>query len=435
MDKKNGDGAGKGRNDNDYLRNWRLLDILADDRERARLYARLRGTAGGVEFPSRDSRQRECDECGLEASRVAPLTGHRRVRLITRRSEIVRILRDDGTRYSNRIYAELGGGSFMLALDPSAGGAHAEQRAAYAACFPHRLQQLIELSHFACQAASVMALKAPDFDLAAFAEQTAVRFCQKLLGYSFRDYTRLERSLQAAYRGLVYQVLGRHFVSDPTAVPAARQALAALLARTSELIDAYATDDEDALKGCKDLALPAGLVPVLKKLGRHGGPMNGEQRAILAVGAAVGTVGNVQAAACIAVKAMFADRRPLAAGGLFEQACKLARQECGNRPTRKFPAWQGLIQNALRDNPPIPFLPRMEVDAQGNALGEVLLALGGGTLEGNLQVDDPLVWGRPNVGTHWCAGEALAWPLIVEIVRQVMLLPALAERLDPRTRR
>ena len=62
---------------------------------------------------------------------------------------------------------------------------------------------------------------------------------------------------------------------------------------------------------------------------------------------------------------------------------------------------------------------------------EVVLALGGGTNHlGAPGGDDPLVWGLPPGGPHNCAGAALAWPLIVEIVRQVMWLPGLAEKLD-----
>ncbi len=166
---------------------------------------------------------------------------------------------------------------------------------------------LVRLSHFAVRAASVMSLRAPEFDLAAFAEQSALRFCQKLMGYALRDFRLLETSLHDAYRGLVYQVFGRHFASDPLAIPLARQGMGKLLKRTSELIDAYALNDEDGLKGCKDRAIPPGMIPSLKRLGDLEGDLNGEQRAIVALGAAVGTVGNVQAAACIAVKAMFDD--------------------------------------------------------------------------------------------------------------------------------
>jgi hypothetical protein len=152
--------------------------------------------------------------------------------------------------------------------------------------------------------------------------------------------------------------------------------------------------------------------------------LNGEQRAVLALGAAVGTVGNVQAAACIAVQYLFADRERL------KQARALARRDDEDGPTEHFDDWKAFIQAALRDNPPIPFLPRLELCPDGK-VREVLLALGGGTRGDPQAGDDPLVWGLPQAAPHWCAGQALAWPLVVAIVRQVMRLPGLAQRLDP----
>jgi hypothetical protein len=314
----------------------------------------------------------------------------------------------------------------MLALDPKAGGsAHADQRAAYRSGFAQTPGEIAELSHLACQAASVMGFRAPDFDLAAYAEQAALRFCQKLLGYSFIDYPLLEGALRKAYHGLVYQVFGRHFVTDPGAIPLARQSLGALLARTSELIDGYAADDEDVLKGCSDRAVPAGMRPVLKLLAQDQLALNGEQRAVIAVGAAVGTVGNVQAAVCIAIKALFAHQDQL------EAACRLAWKEDPSRPTALASQWEGLLRQHLADNPPIPFLPRLRVDSEGRGVEDVLLALGAATRKSAGKQEDPLVWGLPGQAPHWCAGRALAWPLIIEIVRHVMRLPGIAQKLDP----
>lgn len=409
-----------------HARNRLLLQWLSDDGHRATLYRLINDHGGCLGFPSRDTGQREAEGLGPETARPPPVTGHKTVWLVTRRAAIVEALCDDGTRYSNRVYAELGGGNFMLALD--AAEAHKAQRDAYQICFPHDAGLVMQLSRAACEAASVMSLRAADFDLAVFAEQAAVRFCQKLMGYSLRDYTLLEVTIHAAYRGLVYQVLGRHFVSDPLAIPAARQALGRLLARTSVLIDAYTDDDEDALKGCMDKAMPVGLRPVLKMLGRYEGDLIGEQRAVIAVGAAVGTVGNVQAAVCIAMKRLFADP------SLFSKARGLLREDFGGNALREFAAWKDLIEPLLASNPPIPFLPRLVIGPDGKAQKELILALGGGTSAGNTRSgDDPLIWGLPprDHGRHWCAGQVLAWPLIVEIVRQVIRLPGLDQRLDP----
>lgn len=418
-----------------------LLEWLSDDDDRAALFGLVNKTcSGALRFPSRDTGLRECDCEGFDRPHKPPRFEHRWVTLITDRAAIQAVLRDNGTHYSNRIYAELGGGSFMLALDPKAALAHAEQREAFRTCFPESREQLRKLSHLACQAASITALRAPEFDLANFAEQCALRFCQKMLGFALSDYRLLETTLRAAYWALVYQVMGRHFVSDPVAIPAAKQEMAKLLKRTSALIDAYAAKDEDALKGCTDRSVPEDLTPALKKLGELPSKLNGEQRAIVAVGAAIGTMGNVQAAACIAVKALFEDKKRWEQGAacgpdgpsLWAKARLLAGQTPVAWPLTctQLDAWKALLEGSLRKNPPIPFLPRLRVDQHGNADGEVILALGGGTLDGPAY--DALIWGGlPDVGTHNCLGKELAWPLIVEIVRQVMALPGLAERLDP----
>jgi hypothetical protein len=413
-----------------YLRNRLLLEWISDDEQRAELFRQINARTrdkGVLVFESRDTWQRDCDHCGLAETRPDPETRHRNVTMVTDRKQIIEILLNANKEYSNRVYSELGGGSFMLALDPHAGEAHGEQVKVFHECFAHSRDVFRDLAFRACQAAAITALRAPDFDLAVFAEQAAVRFTQKLMGYSFADYPKLELGLRHAYRGLVYQVFGRHFVSDPTAIPEAKAAMARLLSRTAELIDAYAMEDEDALKGTKDHDVPGGLTRVLQQMAQHKGAMNGEQLATIAVGAAVGSVGNVQAAACIAVKAIFSSRR------LLDEAHKLVGRDRESHPTHNPDEWQEIIAQTLSKNPPIPFLPRLKLK-NGKFEEEVLLALGGGTVAG----DDPLVWGMAPVrkdggspvGKHWCAGQMLAWPLIVEIVRHVMMQPGIAERLD-----
>jgi hypothetical protein len=415
--------------------NRRLLKRLTDDRDRGRVQAMISRRRGGfLQFPSRDSGQRAGNgDDGPLALRPPPAMGHRRsVMIVTRREVIDKILQDDGRKYSSRVYAELGGGNFMLSLDPGAsteaGAAHLAQRRAFRACFPQSRDVIAELADLACEAASIVTLRPTEFDLVHFAEQAALRFCQKLMGYALTDHSLLEKALRAGYDGLVYQVLGRHFTTDPTVLPLAKAEMGKLLKRTSALIDAYADGDADAdaLKGTKDRALPQGFAPMLPKMAQHGGNLNGEQRAVIAVGAALGTVGNVQAAVCIAVKAFFADH------GLYQRVRALARspQELAPGCTKQFAAWQALIVGPLRDNPPIPFLPRVELDEHGQPERELLLALGGATHKHPAAGDDPLIWGLPGNANHWCAGQALAWPLIVEIVRHVMRLPGLAEQLD-----
>ena len=408
------------------LLNRRLRSWISDDRQRAMLFDLINEKRDGeLDIPSRDTGYRDSDSWGLELPRPQLDPLHKTITLVTRRDKIEKILEDRKT-YSNRVYSELGGGNFMLALDPEFEPTHKAQREAYCTCFRTDDQTLRELSRHACEAAAIMSFKAPEIDVAQFAEQAALRFSQKLLGYAMADFRLLESALRAGYRALVYQVLGRHIATDPTAIPVAKAAMAQLLRRTSDLIDAYAVDDEDELKGTHDRAVPTNHQRVLPRLAKLKSELNGEQRAILALGAAFGTVGNVQAAACIAVKSFFATATR------FEWARKLAQLETSETPSQYDKRWRVLIEQALRANPPIAFLPRIEVDQGRVAVKEYLLALGGGTQNGKCQdEEDPLIWGLPTSAPHWCVGRNMAWPLIIQIVRHVMRLPALEERLDP----
>lgn len=413
----------------DDRKNRMLLAWLTEDESRAKLFQLINQNGGRLDIPSRDATPRHPDGSGIELPGPAANPVHAPVTLVTERQQIEAILLDT-TNFSNRVYSELGGGNFMLAIDPGASGLHKAQRQAFGACFPHVNAVLIELAHAACQSAGVLGLRGPDFDLAQYAEQAALRFCQLLFGYAPTDFPLLESAIRAGYRALVYQVMERHFITDPTLIPTARMTAARLLARTSALIDAYESGDDDVLKGCDDPSRPGSVTPVLKALAVLQSDLNGEQRAHLALGSAIGTVGNVQSAVCIAVKALFASPHDL-----LVKARDLARSECGDAgagaPTQKMDAWVALLAGALRANPPIAYLPRISVDAQGRKMGEFLLALGGGTAQFTGTGDDPLVWGLPGQAAHWCAGQALAWPLIVEIVRTVLALPHLAQALDP----
>ena len=418
----------------DDQKNRMLLDWLSDDSSRATLFGLIQGAGGTLDFPSRAG---PADPCCItdEHPRPPPEIGHTTVRLIADRKLIEQALQDGGVEFSSRPYSELGGGNFTLAFDPATTGAAAQaaQLAAMRHAFPKDAATIAAVAHHACEAAAILSLRAQDFDLAAFAEQAALRFCQYLFGYAATDFRLLEVAVRANYRALVYQVLGRHFASEPLAILEAKQQAGRLLARTAALIDAYAARDDDVLKYCRQPSALSGFDPVLEKLGEYRNDLNGEQRAIVAVGAAVGTVGNVQAAVCIAVKALFGD------ADSFAEARSLALSQCepGYSPDRHS-KWKKLICGALNRNPPIAFLPRVQIEKpctpdKPATYRDVLLALGGGTGAAYASVDDedPLIWGLPGSGKHPCFGQYMAWPMIVEIVRYVMALPGLAEKLDP----
>jgi hypothetical protein len=423
--------------------NRMLLEWLSDDEERARLFEQIDSQLGGsLEFPSRVGAAEPCcvDD---EQPRPPPQTGHRTVRLITDRTEIEKALRDGGPEYSSRPYGDLGGGNFTLAFDPASTGAAAQaaQWQALSRSFPHDNDSLARVAHHACEAAAVLSLRGPNFDLAEFAEQAVLRFCQALFGYALDDFRLLESALRASYRALVYQVLGRHFTTDPLVIPEARREAGQLLKRTAQLIEAYAARDEDLLKYVRPPRALTGIRPVLEGLAQCPLSLNGEQRAVVAVGAAVGTVGNVQAAVCIAVKALLNDEQD------FEAAKALAQSRDDRRqlPSKKHAQWKALIVKALNRNPPIPFLPRTQIvpGAKGpHRFSDVVLALGGGTRTHRGGDEDLLIWGLPSRGgcpwdpprsdgRHACFGRPIAWPLIIEIVRHVMGLSGLAEQLDP----
>src|SRR5260370_23940713 len=125
----------------------------------------------------------------------------------------------------------------------------------------------------------------------------------------------------------------------------------------------------------------------------------------------------------------------LPAGGkrppLIDEARLAARSPDGRYLTE-------LIEGALGRNPPAPFLTRTSThESTGfkvrNDRGEpipkgahLILALGAAA--------DPayIVGGSdPSDYSHHCIGQHLAWPLTLEIVRQVLLLPGLSQVIAP----
>ena len=112
-------------------RNRLLLDWLSDDAYRTELFHLVSRHRGSLLFPSRDTLPRERTDLGPGDLHPSPMTEHKIIRLVTGRTELANILKDDGRKYSNRIYGELGGGSFMLALDPVKSTAHGTQLAAF----------------------------------------------------------------------------------------------------------------------------------------------------------------------------------------------------------------------------------------------------------------------------------------------------------------
>lgn len=443
-----------------FAKNRLLGEWLSDDGDRAALYdaLRQRGT-GMLAFPSRAHAQDD----PAPPHGTPPKTGHAEAFLLMRGDWIEHALStpDD---FGNRPYAELGTGSFMLALDP--GGTpdlHQAQRQAAIGALPGRRQEglIRQLAEVACQEAAVVSLRHHAFDLADYAEQAALRFSSLLFGFAAQDYGLLEDAMRKAYRALNYQILGRHFVSEPGTVPAANQAMGAVLTRAAAVIDEYQRlidfppeppsrfdhrpDRRYWPEGVEPLAefgLGA-LTPVMQKLARSPGQLSGQEMAVIVVGAIAGIVGNVQASACIAVDQFFnepAGLQPASSAGCL---LRVAQEAAANGTPGRSGALDGLIAEALRLDPPVAFIPRRTRRAirhAGLALpagADCLLALGAAMRAEQArfcltpwQGSTDLSFG---LGPHSCLGDYLARPLVTQIVRSVLRLPGLAQRLDPAT--
>ena len=138
---------------------------------------------------------------------------HQDVYLLTARSHIETAL-TDSTLFSNAPYRALGSGTFMLALDPDKAD-HKAQREFARAYLNVDARTIDALARVAFLAGAVLPLKQRKFDLADLAEQVALRFVGFLFGFEQADHALLEQTMRKAYRGLNYQIVGRHFVSEP----------------------------------------------------------------------------------------------------------------------------------------------------------------------------------------------------------------------------
>ena len=488
----------------------RLLEWLSNDAARADLYRDLAGVGQPLAFESpADTKELPTD----------PGESHYRqtVYLVTRKDQ-VKLAFTDTEAFGNAPFRALGGGSFMLAQDP--GPSHAAQRKLALELLDIPESEMLALATVAFQAGALLALKQRKFDLAELAEQVAVRYMGFLFGFAQSDQALLEVAMRKAYRGLCYQVLGRHFVSEPATLAEANAGMGALLKRTSDLIGLYrgaahaqamadvtcarcgrlghedgiACQQADEIRllqheleelrgfslqsdpGRKDLA---SFVPLLRRLvamrsGKPGdlhGPdapdrFSDTQLASIVVGLVAGAIGNLQASICIAMNHFLR----LARAGDQARVEKLAQDaRAASRGAGPDVALTACVAEALRRNPPVAFLPRKALkdihfgvpggapDIPAGAI--VLLGIGGATRHaGDHGADDyglpppapseaagcphhdgtALVFGGGLAGkghVHACVGQRLSMPLVVHVVRQMLVLPGLAEACDPRTGR
>jgi len=406
---------------NAIKKNGMLFDWLKDDHERAQLYAELRGE----DFPVLQFKSL------LRSSNRADWPNEA-VYLLSKKEHVEMALKFCKVKP----YQELeSGGRFMLGME--SGDAHTTQNRIAVRALEFETEEIKECARRAFERAAVLPLKNPRFNLATdLAEQAAIRFIELLFGFRDEAHPYLERAMSVAYTRLVFQIVGRHFVSDtglpPTDTPEAKEGKERL-----KLEIRFAATNHDERSG-------APKETVIERLLRNYKDADSEELAIVALGLIAGTVGNVCAAVSIAIADFFADRGK--GPPLIDEALRAARIPDGLD-------LKELIAGALVRNPPAPFLARTSTgertgfkvrvahrersegwtDRCQNDCGKpipegahLILALGA-------DADRDYIFGGldPSDYPHRCIGQRLAWPLTLEIVRQLLLLPGLSQVIDP----
>jgi len=387
-------------------KNRMLFDWLRDDHERGQLYAELRGA--GFPVLQFKSLLRSSNHVGWPNQDVYLLSNKEHIEMALHHCSV-------------KPYQALdSGGRFMLGLE--SGDAHTKQNQIAVSALNFTQAEIEKCAKAAFVRASVLPLKNPLFNLATdLAEQAALRFTELLFGFGDLAYPYLQGAMKVAYTQLVFQIIGRHFVPEsglpPTDTPEAKEIKERL---TCEIRDA--PTNHDKRKGEPDDT-------VIERLLRdYKGPDN-EELIIVTLGLIAGTIGNVCAAVSIAIADFFAERDE--GPPLIDTARQAARSPDGKELTK-------LIQNAFVRNPPAPFLARTSTgegtgfnvrNDRGEPIPEgahLVLALGAAA-------DGDYIFGGldPSDYPHRCIGQHLAWPLTLEIVRQVLLLPGLSQVIDP----
>jgi hypothetical protein len=428
--------------------------------------------------------------------------------------------------YSNSPYRGLGG-YFMLALDMPT--EHDYQRS-YALELLRGItaEQYDAIATMAFKAGALVPLRQHDFDLASMAEMIAARYVLSIFGFAQKDIGLILESTRKIGRGLQYQIMGRHFVFEPSTMIECRTGLAKLAQRATEIIELFAPsatltrvqqDEKDEIqedidrlgrykfqideKGTlkQSLAAPKapgcpGFIPLLQRMASEKALSGATQefgnveKGLIAASLVGGSVTNIQNSICICLAEIFKQSQ--------QDLIKIRRQAIDER--KKNPDAQWLpdtsktvdwVKEALRVSPPVVFVPRrtnkdVQLNSQptGSASGYacshqttipkdtlVLVALAGTSCYGyqasnpdfQLSFDQPInhidsdqqancpfskiMGGAPNTPksagvdahqprwqyTHSCPGMMMAMYVIAYTVRQLLVLPSLAQRINADT--
>lgn len=382
---------------------------------------------------------------------------HRCAWLVAGPDEVRAVLRNTAD-YSNLPYGEIGGRGFMLALDPLAAGApgvdlHARQR-----CYGSTLlgalsgPQASPLAVEATRQAGVAGLQRDRFDLAELAEQAALRLCGLAFGFAATDHGLLQKAAATGYRALVHVNLGRHLAFEPAVLQAARDAMGALGQRAAALIQAYREvawcprevrgrlPEREALRRWPEGVRPPdewglnNFQPLLKTMALKPDDFTLQELATIAVGLIVGTVGNVQAGACLVMQQLF--EKPDEPKKHDELA--VARQAAFES---KVDVHQGplhdIVKKKLAARPPVAFVPRRalrDVELGGQAIkkGDDLVLWLAAATDAACPRHHSLPFGLDNA-PHYCLGTNVATTLITAVVGEVLRLCSLDQALDPVT--
>lgn len=284
--------------------------------------------------------------------------------------------------YSNSPYQGLGG-YFMLALDVPQ--AHDTQRAfALQHLRAIGTLQYDALATLAFKAGALVPLKQHDFDLVAMAEGIAARYVVNVFGFAQKDLSLVLECTRRIGRGLQYQILGRHFVFEPTTMPESRAALAKLATRAQEIIHLYTPglsltrqqeEDKEEIdtdlsrmgrywfqtdrSGSKSQVLQQKFfTPLLQAMAQDASASFGSvERGLLAASLVGGSVTNIQNAISICMSEFF----KLPALDLLNLREMAVNERSANPDAQWLPRSSVLIdmvKEALRVSPPVVFVPR-----------------------------------------------------------------------------
>jgi cytochrome P450 len=239
----------------EYERAQLVFGWLCDDEHRPALYAELRANESVLMLKS-----------AAPPPMLDPAKTPGPLCLLTGTEDIAAAM----THFSNVVYREIGSGGFVLGLDP--GPHHDDQRKYLIGALrtdPLEMQMIAALS---CLHAMVAPTKGENFDLISdVAEQAALRFTAAYFGFPDSDHYLLQETLRQGLDGMILQMFGRHFVTEPTMPTTSKLAMGKLTQRIGELIEKARTSSLTpevftAVQAGADAA-PAALATFARTLG------------------------------------------------------------------------------------------------------------------------------------------------------------------------